>query len=90
MTEKVNDSAHTIIIHGKRYTKERAWAPSKNISYRTSKRHRDNGMPWLEWGGEVYIPDTDGDAYILQFVRRRNPPRAAHRRRQEAHRSTPA
>jgi hypothetical protein len=74
-----NDDDDLLILDSKRYWKQNRWSKDKKISPRTTARHRQLGLPWLDWGGEVYIPEHDGDAYIASRVRRRNPPR---RRRQ--------
>jgi hypothetical protein len=29
----------------------------------------------MEWGGEIYIPEEQGDEYVAARVKRRNPPR---------------
>lgn len=69
-----------LILHGKRYLKQPRWSRDKKISERSTARHRQQGLPWLLWGKEIYIPEDEGDAYIAARVRgRRNPSR---RRRQ--------
>jgi hypothetical protein len=32
-------------------------------------------LAWLEWGGEIFIPEIEGDLYIASRVKRRNPSR---------------
>ena len=39
-----------LVLHGKRYLKQRRWARDKKISMRSAARHRDLGLPWLVWG----------------------------------------
>jgi hypothetical protein len=68
-----------LILNGKRYWKQSRWCRDKKITTRTAARHRQKGLPWLDWGGEVYIPELDGDAYIAGRVKRRNPPRRQRR-----------
>jgi hypothetical protein len=68
-----------LVVGGKRYWKQERWSKDKKVHVRTTARHREKGLPWLDWGGEVYIPEIEGDAYIAARLRRRNPPR---RRRQ--------
>jgi len=68
-----------LVLGGKRYWKQARWSKDKNVAVRTTERHRQRGLPWLDWGGEIFIPELEGDAYIASRVRRRNPPR---RRRQ--------
>jgi hypothetical protein len=58
-----------------KYERESTWAPSVGTTQRTSKRYRDQGMPWLFWGGIVYIPRSEGSEYIASRVKRRNPRR---------------
>jgi hypothetical protein len=56
------------------YAPEAAWAVEHNVSQRTVKRYRDapNGLPYLVWGGEIYIPRHEGAEYIRARVKRRN------------------
>jgi hypothetical protein len=78
-----NDS-DLLVIHGKRYWKQRRWSRDKKINIRTTARHRQLGLPWLYWGGEIYIPEDEGDAYIASRVKRRNLPRNKSRRQHQA------
>jgi hypothetical protein len=64
-----------LVVQGKRYWKQRRWSKDKKVNPRTTARHRQRGLPWLDWGGEIFIPELEGDAYIASRVRRRNPPR---------------
>jgi hypothetical protein len=64
-----------LTLNGKRYWKQSRWSRDKNITVRTAARHRQLGLAWLDWGGEIYIPEVEGDAYIVARMRRRNPPR---------------
>jgi hypothetical protein len=57
------------------YEREATWALSHGITQRTSKRYRDQGMPYLFWGGIVYIPKHEGREWIANRVKRRNPRR---------------
>jgi hypothetical protein len=61
-----------LILNGKRYVTQERWSREKRINPRTTARHRDKGLPWLLWGGEVFIPEEDGDAYVASLVKRRN------------------
>jgi hypothetical protein len=74
MSDLGNDD-DLLVLHGKRYWKQGRWSRDKKINIRTAARHRQQGLPWLDWGGEVYIPELEGDAYIVSRVRRRNPRR---------------
>jgi len=66
-----------------KYERETTWAPAQGITYRTSKRYRDQGMPFLEWAGCIFIPRIEAREWIASRIQRRNPSR---RRRQ----ATPA
>jgi hypothetical protein len=68
-----------LVLQGKRYWKQRRWSADKKVNVRTTARHRQLGLPWLDWGGEIFIPELEGDIYIASRLRRRNP-----RRRQTA------
>ena len=68
-----------LVLQGKRYWRQGRWSKDKKVNIRTTARHRRHGLPWLVWGGEIFIPELEGDAYIASRLRRRNPPR---RRRQ--------
>ena len=63
------------------YERETSWTRAQGITYRTNKRYRDKGMPFLMWGGCVYIPKEEARQWIAGRIQRRNPPR---RRRQAA------
>ena len=62
-----------------KYEKEADWAKGLGIAQRTAARYRDLGLPFLIFGGYVWIPKREGRDWIANRVRRRNPPR---RRRQ--------
>src|SRR5262245_9588907 len=70
-----------LVLGGRRYWKQHRWSRDKNITVRTTARHRQLGLPWLDWGGEIYIPEIEGDANIASRVRQRNPSR--HRRQRQ-------
>jgi len=74
MSDSDNDS-DVLILHGKRYWKQGRWSRDKKINVRTTARHRQQGLPWLVWGNEIYIPEIEGDSYIASRIKRRNPPR---------------
>jgi hypothetical protein len=56
------------------YVPEAAWALEHRISQRTVARYRSapDGLPFLVWGGGVYIPRHEGAEYIKARVKRRN------------------
>jgi hypothetical protein len=66
------------------YEKEADWAEGHGISQRTAARYRHlpNGLPFLFFGGCIWIPKREGAAWIANRIQRRNSPRA--RRRQNA------
>ena len=64
-----------------KYERESTWAPAQGITYPTSRRYRLQGMPYLMWGGCVFIAKAEAREWIAAQVQRRNPPR---RKRQAA------
>jgi hypothetical protein len=75
----MSDDDDLLILHGKRFWKQSRWSKDKGVSHRTTARHRRQGLPWLDWGGEIFIPELEGDAYIASRVKRSNPPRRQRR-----------
>jgi hypothetical protein len=63
------------------YEKESNWAEGHGISQRTAKRYRALGLPFLTFGGFVWIPKREGRNWIAGRIKRRNSPR---RKRQAA------
>ncbi len=59
------------------YEREDRWAKAHGISPRTAKRYRalPNGLPFLVFGGWVWIPRQEGREWIASRVQRRNPRR---------------
>ena len=59
------------------YEKEEDWAEAHGISQRTASRYRalPNGLPFLIFGGWVWIPKREGLEWIANRVQRRNPRR---------------
>jgi hypothetical protein len=59
------------------YERETEWASVHGISQRTSKRYRElpNGLPFLIFGGCIWIPRREGAAWIANRIQRRNPRR---------------
>jgi hypothetical protein len=69
------------------YEREEIWAARFGICRKTAARYRNkpNGLPFLKWGGVVYIPKREGADFIRSRVRRRNPrDRRSTRNRAEA------
>jgi hypothetical protein len=72
------------------YERETTWAPKHGITKRTSQSYRNNetnGLPFLRWGGEIWIHKKGGAEYIASRIKRRNP--RAHRNPRGRHRSMP-
>jgi hypothetical protein len=67
------------------YEKEADWAHGHGISQRTAARYRALGLPFLFFGGFVWIPKREGREFIASRIKRRNP----HRQRRQAT-TTPA
>jgi hypothetical protein len=67
-------STTSTILDG--YVKESVFAAANNISHRTSARYRLMGMPYLVWGGGVYVHVDGAREWLLSQTRRRNQPRA--------------
>ena len=70
-----------LVLRGERYWRQLRWSRDKKINARTAARHRQKGLAWLDWAGEIWIPEREGDAYIASLVKRPNP---RPRRRQTA------
>ena len=58
------------------------WANERGVHLRTVDRYRQqpNGLPYLEFGGRIYIPRKEGDEWIRSRIRRPNRPRGRPRR----------
>jgi hypothetical protein len=68
------------------FQKERDWAKENGeVSQRTVARYRDLGLPFLEWGGCIWIHRRGGREFLNNRVRRRNP----RRRQRQAAAATP-
>ena len=57
------------------YERAAEWAQGHGISHRTSARYRalPNGLPFLIFGGSIWIPKREGREWIASRVQRRNP-----------------
>jgi hypothetical protein len=62
------------------------WAAEHDIHQRTVDRYRQqpNGLPFLEFGGRIYIPRKEGDEWIRSRIRRPNRPRGRPRKTEAA------
>jgi hypothetical protein len=54
------------------YSRESDWAKAHGITQRTVARYRDRGLPFLFFGGWIWIPRREGDEWIASRVKRRN------------------
>jgi hypothetical protein len=61
------------------YEKEADWAAGHGVSQRTAARYRQLGLPYLTFGGFVWIPKQAGREWIAGRITRRNPPRRERR-----------
>jgi hypothetical protein len=61
------------------YEKESAWAEGHGVCQRTVARYRAAGLPYLTFGGFVWIHKRGGKEWIASRVKKRRTPR---RRRQ--------
>jgi hypothetical protein len=62
------------------FTPEPEWSARHNISTRTTARYRQLGLPFLLFGGRIYIPNREGDEWIRSRIRRPNRPRGRPRK----------
>jgi hypothetical protein len=61
-------------LRGDDYIPEARWAKDKGISQHTSRRHRRHGLPFMKWGGLIWIGVRQGDAYLASLVRQHRKP----------------
>ena len=64
------------------YAREGDFAKANNINPRTVQNYRSepDGLPFVIWGGKVFIPLADARAWLEKRVQRPNP----NRRRRSA------
>jgi hypothetical protein len=67
------------------YEKEADWAEGHGVHQRTVARYRDLGLPFLFFGGLIWIHKSGGRAWIASRVKRRNPPRRRKTAQAENH-----
>jgi hypothetical protein len=65
-------STSACILEG--FVKEDEWAPANKVSKRTSKRYRDDGLPYMEWAGFIWIHQQGAREYLSARIRRRRNP----------------
>ena len=61
------------------YVEESRFASDNGICPRTSARYRSqpNGLPFLAWGGKIFIPIDGAKEWLRSRVKRRNATRRA-------------
>jgi hypothetical protein len=69
------------------YEKEAVWAEAHGISQRTASRYRALGLPYLTFGGFVWIPKREGSAWVASRIKRGNPRRQRQATAQSPHRA---
>ena len=57
------------------FVPEEDFAQGTEVCRRTIARYRrqPDGLPYMEWGGRIYIPVNPGREWIQKRVRRANP-----------------
>ena len=50
------------------YTPQPEWSAKHNISDRTTARYRQLGLPFLVFGGRIYIPNRECDEWIRSRI----------------------
>jgi hypothetical protein len=55
--------------------KEADWAEGHGIAQRTAARYRSLGLPFLDFGGFIWIPKREGREWIASRIKRRRTPR---------------
>jgi hypothetical protein len=70
-------AAGGFILEG--YVQQAQFAADNGISERTVKRYRDqpDGLPWVAFGGKVFIPILEAGEWLRRRVRHPNPRRRA-------------
>jgi hypothetical protein len=55
------------------YELEESWAPSVGLHPRTSQNYRNqpNGLPFVRWGGRIWIHKAGGAEFIRSRINRR-------------------
>ena len=61
------------------YDEESAWAAAYNVAQRTVARYRamPNGLPFVQFGGKIYIPREESKAWLRARIQRPNQRRRA-------------
>jgi hypothetical protein len=59
------------------YVLEKQFADDHGVSQHTVARYRLDGLPWLLWGGKVFVHLPGAREYLTKRLRRRAPPQTA-------------
>ena len=56
------------------YVEEAAWAAEARVTQRTTSRYRKqpDGLPYLEFGGKIYIPLEESREWLRSRIKRPN------------------
>ena len=60
------------------YVAEDDWASAHNVNRRTVKRYRDepDGLPYVRFGGRIFIHNPSAREWLLRRTKRPNPRRS--------------
>jgi hypothetical protein len=75
MSEDTNAATDACILHG--YVPQAEFAQANHVTTRTVARYRrqPDGLPYLIWGGQVWINVARGRQFLESRERRLNPRR---------------
>jgi hypothetical protein len=71
----LNDQSNPNILE--EFAPETEWAAANGMSIRTSKRLRDQGLPYVEWCGKILIHLPGSRQFLAGRIRKNNQPRKA-------------
>ena len=54
---------------------EAEWAKANRITPRTAARYRQQGLPWADFGGKVWIHVPGSREWLAKRIRHQNPKR---------------
>ena len=57
------------------FVPEAAWAEANGVNQRTAARYRQQGLPWAEFGGRVFIHVPGSREWLAKRIRSLNPKR---------------
>lgn len=64
--------------------REAEFASAHGITVRTDKRYRDQGMPYLKWGGKIWIHPPTARTWLLSRMVTKNPTTRKRKRKRRA------